>query len=180
MDRETLKEYSVELGNIAETYYTEQFKGNESSANKIKDFVSDKVCALDLEDQKVIVNYLRDSSIDVNYHQPRESTGYGIIRDVYCENLLGEFIKLSKIKLSNIQSGTFSPDSIDDTIEKELISLPKDQFEAFNTAVENYQTPTYFEQTAKNRDEYAWSQVNQIMQQAANERNNYIPEESEL
>jgi len=176
MNKKPFDDLFEHIVGVGKSYYDYKIDDNEEEKAKIRKTIDEQLGVLPLDVQADFVAQLRYNSIDVNGHRPTENNGYGIIRDIYCEHLLEDVMQSAKIKLSNIQSGIFSKVSIDEKIKDQLKELENDQFEAFNLAVENYQTPTYFEQTAKNRDEYAWKEVNMLMQAVIEEKRNEVYE----
>lgn len=156
--------------------YFNDGKENEEEANKIRTTLDYQISMLPLYVQAELVETLSNQVSFRNY----EEHGYAIIRDIYCEHLLEDMISTAKIKLSNIKSGTYSPKSIDEKIESQLVELKNDQFESFIGAVERYQTPLKMDKEAKARDEFAWKEVNQLMQKVALNKKNGVYNEPEL
>ena len=161
MDSNSFNSLYEHIKNIGKSYYAEE-NATKDAQEKLKETLEAQMGFFPLEDQAQMVSRLKKESF-IEYRLD-ETTGYGIIRDVYCEHLLDELMSSAKIKLANIQGGAFSPENLDNKIKEQLRSLDPAETDAFSRTIENYQTPLNLDKTSKERDEFAWREVNNLMQ----------------
>ena len=169
MDRNAFDSLYEHIKTVGKSYYSDAY-GTEEAQEKLKQTLDSQLGLLPLDDQAELVSKLREESTKSSPYTIDVTTGYGIIREVYCEHLLDDLIYSAKLKLSKIPSGTFSEESINKKIKEQIKELKTDQFEAFTQAVERYQTPLKLNKTAKERDDYAWQSVNSLMQEVVADR----------
>lgn len=165
MDNKTLTSLYEHIKTVGKSYYDETYAKDEETQEKLRTTLDDQLGSLPLDDQAEIVSRLKKES--QKGFKLDDATGYGIIRDIYSEHLLDDLMASAKLKLSNIQSGSFCPESINEKIKGQLSELEPDQFDAFSRAVERYQTPINLDKTSKEREDFAWREVNNLMQEVA-------------
>lgn len=171
------------LGMLAKEYHASLFNNDNEKSEQLKKQIDDLMKDLPIAEQKEAVDYMRERSIAVNGQEPRESTGYGIVKQLFCAHLQDTFIKIELQKINAVQyESDQNPQMLEEKIKEAMVVLPDDQFETLKQVIQ-HRTPQvdHLDQNAKNKYMFAHSEINRILNEAIamREQTNQL-EESEI
>lgn len=167
------------LNSLAKEYHTYIFNKDQENADKIREVIKNYMKDFTVAEQKEATDYLREKSIDVNGHAPRETTGYGIVRDIFCEHLLNNLVHLELMKISAIQNDNGqNPQELEDKIKDAMSALPDDQFENLCRTIRNNNPQLdHLDPAVRNKQLYAHSEVSRILNDIIYKKSNPTPDE---
>ncbi|MBE5738996.1 MAG: hypothetical protein E7354_04645 [Clostridiales bacterium] len=174
------QELNDKIRGLAKRYQSMQIISPEltDELSTIRGEITNDLKSLSPEEQDMFTHNLRESSIAVNGQPPQTHTGYGVIREIFCDILVDRLSDSAQRRYSMIQNGLGQSQSASDIttyIRNTMISLPEDQFEVFTQAVNNYVVPTenqgfQLTQPAINRLSFGINEVRNILAEVTAER----------
>lgn len=166
------KEVEERIGNLAKRYQSMKILSPDLTGEltKIRGEIDTEMRALSPEEQNMFTHNLRKRSIAVNGQEPQTHTGYGVVRDVFCDILVDRLSEAAQFRYNLIQNGLGSSKNAQDitaSITNTMMSLPNDQFEVFTRALNSYVVPTEnkgvaLNQSAINRMTFGIEEVRSI------------------
>ena len=144
----------------------------------LKGEISDEMRSMTADEQNRFTHKMRERSIAVNGQEPATHTGYGVIRDVFCDILVERLSDTAQIRYGLIQQGMGSSQNAQDittSITDAMLSLPNDQFEVFTNALNTYSMPTkrngiQLNQSAINRMSFGIDEIRRIRDSVERQR----------
>lgn len=161
------------LKELGSKYYDCYFQKDENGTKLARQNIEKAMAEISIADQKSLVDKLEFGSVAVNGQDPRETTGYGIVRDVFCTNLFGQCVNISATRLTRMQSASaesFDPKEYDNAVKQSLVALSKDQFRAFQVVAEKCEPSDELDDNARNRQRYAMDHVRGLLGEVIRER----------
>lgn len=144
----------------------------------LKGEIDTEMRGMSADEQNRFTHKMRERSIAVNGQEPATYTGYGVIRDVFCDILVDRLSESAQLRYNLIQNGMGSSQNAQDItngITDIMMSLPRDQFETFTNALNTYTIPTEnqgvpLSQSAINRKTFGVEEIRRIRETVERQR----------